>query len=67
MPATEPSKIVRLQDDKRKRVTAREETSIEALFDAEESPLLRYAYGIVARREIAEALIDEALGRGIPA
>ena len=57
MPATEPSKIVRLQDDKRERIKPAEETSIEALFDAEESPLLRYAYGIVARREIVEEIV----------
>ena len=60
MPATEQNKVVRLQDDKHERVKAKEETSIEALFDAEESPLLRYAYGIVARREIAEEIVQDA-------
>lgn len=34
--------------------------SIEQLFDAEESPLLRYAYGMVARREVAEEIVQEA-------
>ena len=34
--------------------------SIEELFDAEESPLLRYAYGMVARREVAEEMVQDA-------
>lgn len=34
--------------------------SIEQLFNAEESPLLRYAYGMVARREVAEEIVQDA-------
>ena len=60
MPASEPNKIVRLQNDQLERVKPAEESSIEALFDAEETPLLRYAYGIVARREIAEEIVQDA-------
>lgn len=34
--------------------------SIEEIFDHEESPLLRYAYGMLARREIAEEIVQDA-------
>lgn len=33
---------------------------IEEIFDTEESPLLRYAYGMVARREVAEEIVQDA-------
>lgn len=42
------------------KVTPLAELSIEELFQAEESPLLRYAYGIVARREVAEEIVQDA-------
>ena len=35
-------------------------TSIVALFDTEETALLRYAYGIVIRREVAEEIVQDA-------
>ncbi len=35
-------------------------TSLEAVFEAEQSPLLRYAFGLVGRREVAEELVQEA-------
>ncbi len=41
----------------------KESTSLRALFDAEESALLRYAYGIVGQRETAEDLVQEAFLR----
>jgi len=34
--------------------------SLEAVFEAEESPLLRYAFGLVGRREVAEELVQDA-------
>lgn len=37
--------------------------SIREIFDAEESPLLRFAYGIVGQRETAEDLVQEAFLR----
>ncbi|WP_435893209.1 RNA polymerase sigma factor [Oceaniferula spumae] len=37
-----------------------EKCTIEALFAAEETPLLRYAYGMVARREVAEEIVQDA-------
>lgn len=37
--------------------------SLEALFEAEQSPLLRYAFGLVGRREVAEELVQDAFLR----
>lgn len=37
--------------------------SLEAVFEAEESPLLRYAYGLVGRRAVAEDLVQDAFLR----
>lgn len=37
--------------------------AFEAVFKAEESPLLRYAYGLVGRREVAEELVQDAFLR----
>ena len=37
--------------------------TLEAVFEAEESPLLRYAYGLVGRREVAEELVQDAFLR----
>ena len=37
--------------------------SLEAVFEAEQSPLLRYAYGLVGRREVAEELVQDAFMR----
>ena len=58
------SKIMRLQPNIphtiEKSVKSVEKPSIEALFDAEESPLLRYAHGMVARREVAEEIVQDA-------
>ena len=34
--------------------------SLGEVFEAEESPLLRYAFGLVGRREVAEDLVQEA-------
>jgi len=38
-------------------------TSLLQVFEAEESPLLRYAYGLVGQRETAEDLVQEAFVR----
>lgn len=43
--------------------TMAERPTLEELFETEESPLLRFAYGIVGRREIAEDLVQEAFFR----
>lgn len=37
-----------------------EKPSLRQVFDAEESPLLRYAHGLVGRREVAEDLVQDA-------
>ena len=37
--------------------------SLEEVFRAEQSPLLRYAYGLVGRREVAEELVQDAFLR----
>lgn len=60
MPSSEPNKVVRLQSIISERVKPLEKPSIESLFDAEESPLLRYAYSMVARREVAEEIVQDA-------
>ena len=40
-----------------------EARSLRQVFEAEESPLLRYAYGLVGQRETAEDLVQEAFVR----
>ena len=37
--------------------------SLTAVFEAEEAPLVRYAYGLVGRREVAEELVQDAFLR----
>lgn len=37
--------------------------SLEAVFEAEETPLLRYAFGLVGRREVAEELVQDSFLR----
>ncbi len=37
--------------------------SLATVFEAEESPLLRYAFGLVGRREVAEDLVQDAFLR----
>lgn len=37
--------------------------TLEAVFEAEESPLLRFAYSIVRRRAVAEEMVQEAFMR----
>ena len=34
--------------------------TLTALFEAEEGPLLQFAYGLVGRRSVAEELVQEA-------
>lgn len=36
---------------------------LEQVFEAEQSPLLRYAFGLVGRREVAEDLVQDAFVR----
>ena len=38
-------------------------SSLEAVFEAEQCPLLRYAFGVVGRREVAEELVQDAFLR----
>ena len=38
-------------------------SSLEAVFEAEQRPLLRYAFGLVGRREVAEELVQDAFLR----
>ena len=40
-----------------------EKTTLRQIFEAEESPLLRFAHGMVGRRECAEDLVQEAFLR----
>lgn len=37
--------------------------SLAGVFEAEQSPLLRYAFGLVGRREVAEELVQDAFLR----
>lgn len=60
MPLRVPNKVMKLRPNTRVRAKASEKPSVEALFEAEESPLLRYAYGMVARREVAEEIVQDA-------
>jgi RNA polymerase sigma factor (sigma-70 family) len=64
MPAGSQHKVMKLRSDNSKSVrdtpTVPVKPSIENLFDTEESPLLRYAYGMVRRREIAEDIVQDA-------
>lgn len=40
-----------------------EKPTLRQVFEAEESPLLRFAYGILGRREVAEDIVQEAFLR----
>lgn len=60
MPASKPNKVVRLRPTTPGSVRPAEKSSIESLFDAEETPLLRYAYSMVRRREVAEEIVQDA-------
>lgn len=40
-----------------------EKTSLREVFEAEESPLLRFAHGILGRREVAEDIVQDAFLR----
>ncbi|MCP5536841.1 MAG: RNA polymerase sigma factor [Akkermansiaceae bacterium] len=60
MPNNAQNKVVRLQSTHSRSVKPEEKPSVESLFDAEESPLLRYAYSMVARREVAEEIVQDA-------
>lgn len=64
MPAHQSSKVMKLRPNERNSVRnipiKTVKPSIEELFDAEESPLLRFAYGMVARREVAEEMVQDA-------
>lgn len=60
MPPTEPNKVVRLHPDMPERTKPAEKPSIESLFEVEETPLLRYAYSMVLRREVAEEIVQDA-------
>jgi RNA polymerase sigma factor (sigma-70 family) len=64
MPAHLPNKVMKLRSISSKSVRTTPsipvKPSIEGLFDTEESPLLRYAYGMVARREVAEEIVQDA-------
>ena len=42
------------------RNTMEEKPTLRQVFETEESPLLRYAYGLVGQRETAEDLVQEA-------
>lgn len=43
-----------------KRKAAVERRSLEEVFSDEESPLLRYAFGLLGRRELAEEVVQDA-------
>ncbi|MDA7540571.1 sigma-70 family RNA polymerase sigma factor [Akkermansiaceae bacterium] len=44
----------------RKRMSPVAQLSLEEVFVAEESPLLRYAFGLLGRRELAEEVVQDA-------
>jgi RNA polymerase sigma factor (sigma-70 family) len=60
MPVKVQNKVMKLRPNTKMSVKASEKPSIEALFGAEETPLLRYAYGMVSRREVAEEIVQDA-------
>ena len=64
MPAHLSTKVMKLRSMSSKSVRTTPanpvKPSIEGLFDTEESTLLRYAYGMVARREVAEEIVQDA-------
>jgi len=43
-----------------KRKSREERRSLEEVFSDEESPLLRYAFGLLGRRELAEEVVQDA-------
>jgi len=43
-----------------KRKALDERRSLEEVFSNEESPLLRYAFGLLGRRELAEEVVHDA-------
>ncbi|MEP4049435.1 MAG: sigma-70 family RNA polymerase sigma factor, partial [Luteolibacter sp.] len=47
----------------KKPTTMEEKPTLRQVFDAEESPLLRYAHGLTAQRETAEDIVQEAFLR----
>lgn len=53
-------KVMRLRPNMPKSVPTSRKPSIEELFEAEETPLLRYAYSMVTRREVAEEIVQDA-------
>ncbi len=46
-----------------KHCTMEEKPTLRQVFDAEESPLLRYAYGLTSQREAAEDIVQDAFMR----
>jgi RNA polymerase sigma-70 factor (ECF subfamily) len=46
-----------------KTTTMEEKPTLRQVFDAEESPLLRYAYGLTGQRETAEDIVQDAFLR----
>lgn len=60
MPDNAQYKVMKLRPKTHMDVPTPKKISIEELFDVEESPLLRYAYSIVARREVAEEVVQDA-------
>ena len=55
--------IINLKERLRPQRMVEGKPTLEALFDAEETPLLRFAHGIVRRRAVAEEMVQEGFMR----
>ena len=63
MPSHSHDQVMSLRPNKNKGIATSPTCTkphIEELFSKEESPLLRYAYSIVKRREVAEEIVQDA-------
>jgi RNA polymerase sigma factor (sigma-70 family) len=62
-PVTLGSVVLSMSSKRPVEVSEAPPATIEAVFAAEEAPLVRYAYGLVGRREVAEELVQDAFMR----
>ena len=60
MPDNAQHKVMKSRPSNKMDVKTPIKPNIETLFEIEESPLLRYAYSIVTRREVAEEIVQDA-------
>ena len=61
--ARHPAGAIPVLSSPKKPRTMEEKPTLRQVFDAEESPLLRFAHGLTAQRETAEDIVQEAFLR----